>query len=128
MDRHGRLGLDLVELWSAIPTVASGVVFLLALSLSYVRLFVSRRRSTRHPTTSSAASHIDSDTMDLPSNAMGDEDDQTQRPDLPSFMVISPSDVEQAALVNTNASLLFHLAALGSSSTSSASLGHKYTR
>ncbi|KAG8960035.1 hypothetical protein FRC05_007133 [Tulasnella sp. 425] len=37
--------------------------------------------------------------MDLPSNAMGDEDDQTQRPDLPSFMVISPSDVEQAALI-----------------------------
>ncbi|KAG8926042.1 hypothetical protein FRC01_009412 [Tulasnella sp. 417] len=39
--------------------------------------------------------------MDLPANAMADEDDKTQRPDLPPFMVISPSDVEQAALVNT---------------------------
>ncbi|KIO27349.1 hypothetical protein M407DRAFT_73314 [Tulasnella calospora MUT 4182] len=30
---------------------------------------------------------------------MVDEDDKTQRPDLPPFMVISPSDVEQAALI-----------------------------
>lgn len=50
--------------------------------------------------------------MDLPANAMADEEDKTQRPDLPPFMVISPSDVEQAALVNTTLSLrlvLFHL-------------------
>lgn len=51
-------------------------------------------------------------TMDLPANAMADEEDKTQRPDLPPFMVISSFDVEQAALVNTTLSLrlvLFHL-------------------
>ncbi|KAG8960312.1 hypothetical protein FRC00_000674 [Tulasnella sp. 408] len=37
--------------------------------------------------------------MDLPANAMADEDDKTQRPDLPPFMVISTFDVEQAALI-----------------------------
>ncbi|KAG9019808.1 hypothetical protein FRB90_005956 [Tulasnella sp. 427] len=41
--------------------------------------------------------------MDLPPNAMnGEVADDTQRPDLPAFMVIPPSDVEQAALVNTH--------------------------